>query len=206
MTAKPKPVTRAEAKEVWEATPKPSIRKVAERFKQAGRSISYKTIGQWKREGWSVAPEKVAKAAVEAKAKIDQAAVAVTKDPAATAEKVQTVIPALDQNTASSSVCEDGLRDTIHTARNMLAVMQATAPTQMLTPSIAGRFITDIATGIATCVEALTKLPSVRTGEMKTIGGQEVLQPESDPLSASIEAFREETKRLRANDSSAAKN
>ncbi len=50
MTAKP--VTPAEAKEVWDSFKEPSARKVAAKFEAAGRKISFKSIAKWKREGW----------------------------------------------------------------------------------------------------------------------------------------------------------
>lgn len=44
--------TRATAKTVWDQTPNPSTRKVAEKMRNLGWKVSAKTISRWHNDGW----------------------------------------------------------------------------------------------------------------------------------------------------------
>jgi len=45
-------ITPSEAKLVWDAMGRPSARRVARKFSQAGRPIHFATIARWKARGW----------------------------------------------------------------------------------------------------------------------------------------------------------
>ena len=47
-----KTCTPALAKEVWQATPNPSTRRVATRLRQSGARISHGTVARWRSQGW----------------------------------------------------------------------------------------------------------------------------------------------------------
>jgi hypothetical protein len=81
--------TPADARAVWEAQTKPSVRSVANALNASGqyREISYRTIHRWKQAGWQVPVHPVPPP--PARASLDAAVPVVVGDPAATKAKLR---------------------------------------------------------------------------------------------------------------------
>jgi hypothetical protein len=81
--------TRADARAVWEAQTKPSVRSVANALNASGQfeEISYRTIHRWKQAGWQVPVHPVRPP--PARASLDAAVPVVVGDPTATMAKLR---------------------------------------------------------------------------------------------------------------------
>jgi len=50
------PPTREQVREAWANTPKPNCRNVAQRMQEQGFTVGYKTVANYKKQGWCTAP------------------------------------------------------------------------------------------------------------------------------------------------------
>src|SRR5215471_12318533 len=72
------------AQQVWEGMVNPSTRRVAQKFRQAGRAISHQTINRWRSNGWRPL-EREEHPLDAARAALDDATPVLTGDPLTTA-------------------------------------------------------------------------------------------------------------------------
>jgi hypothetical protein len=78
-------VTPALVRQVWDSMTNPTTRRVARKFRQAGRAVSHETVRRWRANGWRpLASEQHPLDA--ARAAIDDAIPVLTHDPLTTAE------------------------------------------------------------------------------------------------------------------------
>lgn len=195
MAAAPKPVSPAEAKEVWDALPRPSARKVAEKFAAAGRKISHKTVNQWRNAGWKRGSEPQApiEKAMEA---ADVAAPAITGDPNTKASDLPQPpalrpMPALDDQRANAELIELACKEALHTARVLFFNVEANPVLPLAAPEGTAKLVQAASALIESATETLKQLPALREAGAVTVNGQEILPPKPvDPLQASFDAFR----------------
>ena len=99
-------ITRAEAKAVWESLDKPSSRKVAARFRAAGRPVGDRTIARWKQDEWTgTTAANIAKAADAAVATMDSSVPALTGDARSTTADI-VAATAAEASAAEASAAE----------------------------------------------------------------------------------------------------
>src|SRR5262245_35917590 len=125
--------TVADAKACWESTPNPSVRLVAKKLTAAGKAVSFKTVAQWKRQGWPGAdnPNAAAeKAAKEATRQLEPVVAQATGNANATAAGLP-VNPDTDQK--NSAITERSLRTLILGAERVALALIEQAPTLLLT-------------------------------------------------------------------------
>jgi hypothetical protein len=210
VTDKPLPrATVAEAKAAWESLgAQASSRKVEAKLTASGRSVTYRTIADWKRKGWpgTDAADHAAKAqqiVAIATQQAGPAAAQVTGDPSATLDDDEIVD---DGKTSNSKLAERALRKVILGVERLTEHMYAQIAKAAANPDpeVAakslettarsfgglGAAINSAATGIVQVV------PQMREGEMKSVPGTvEIIPPslaqkiKSDPLRASLEAY-----------------
>ena len=80
--------TPALAKEVWQATPNPSTRRVATRLRQSGTRISHMTVARWRSQGWRQLQQEPQHPLEAARDHLDDAAPLLTGDPMSTTESI----------------------------------------------------------------------------------------------------------------------
>jgi hypothetical protein len=177
MSGHPSVIAPSEAKAVWDATPKPSLRKVAKRMADAGRAVSFKTLQRWQKAGWTDAKEPAKQIAAAAE-KINDAAPALTGD-------AKPLIAPLDEKTSNAELTEKGFRELMQAGRHLIKVMADTAPAQMLAPEVITKSFANIAEGMVKAMDALTKIPALH-GALPPLEGK-IIEPENPKLRALLE-------------------
>jgi hypothetical protein len=186
-----KPATPADAKAAWESMPRPSTRKVSEKLKAAGLSASNKTVNLWRKAGWTSNAQPPAEKAKDA---LDAAAPAVTGDPSSKAEDVPKIIDGPDKDTSTVELFEEGSRDTVTTARNLLAYIRAQGPMALAVPEATGKLLAACIGSIEQARVTYLNTAPLREREMKVVNGA-VAPPtieqkiEAHPLRASLLAY-----------------
>jgi hypothetical protein len=76
-----KTCTPALAKEVWQATPNASTRRVATRLRQSGARVSHMTVARWRSQGWRSLQQEPLHPPEAARTRLDDALPLLSGDP-----------------------------------------------------------------------------------------------------------------------------
>jgi hypothetical protein len=95
-----KTCTPARAKEVWQATPNASTRRVASKLRQSGARVSHMTVARWRSQGWRSLQQEPRHPLEIAREHLDDAVPLLTGNPLTTAKVL------VEQSTARETLDE----------------------------------------------------------------------------------------------------
>jgi len=127
-----KTCTPALAKQVWQATPKPSTRRVATKLRQSGARISHGTVARWKSQGWRSLQQEQQHPLEIARDRLDDAVPVLTGNPMSTAASM---VQGSDDRETLEQLSDDELLR--RAAREVLIAVVVIARVTMLKATLA---------------------------------------------------------------------
>jgi hypothetical protein len=197
--------TREQVKNVWEGTPNPTVRSIAEIMQAAGFKISFRTVARWKEQGWREDIQKDGSVPLREKAKRKPPALRlvmqneIAKIPAETvaeADKIAATgeiqLTDLDLNRIDKRIkalapkkAEDlmELQDRTRTIMNIVLMEEAMrkANVLVLMPKDVGSFVNDVA--LASKANAFTMpIEAPPQAQMVEVQHSKALSPMSEAI------------------------